>query len=87
MDEAIPNFDTDNLIVRLDKSDALFVDIIRTTEVDSVNIEFPYDVGHVTFLPNIAGVQPGCSPLNWSKLFSIPLNINCHLEIFKREFK
>ena len=68
MDEAIPNFDTDNLIVRLDKSDALFVDIIRTTEINSVNIEFPYDIGHVTFLPNMARDQPGCSPINGSKL-------------------
>ena len=75
LDEAI--FDTDDLIVRLDKSDASFVDIIRTTEADAQNIEFPYDVGHVTFVPNLAGSQPGCSDLNWSK-FCHCNNVNFH---------
>ena len=62
LDQPIAFFDTDDLRVRLDRSDASFVDIIRTIRLDSENIESPEEIGHVIFYPNNALSQPGCEP-------------------------
>lgn len=42
---------------RLDKSDALFVDVIHTS-AKSLGIQNP--IGHADFYPNHGSIQPGC---------------------------
>ncbi|KAL3869916.1 hypothetical protein ACJMK2_042538 [Sinanodonta woodiana] len=71
LDPAAPNFvDTDPL-VRLDHTDAGFVDIIHTddSEFDYVSGYGMFDpVGHVDFYPNGGKYQPGCSEKTVSNL-------------------
>ncbi|KAK3592298.1 hypothetical protein CHS0354_030440 [Potamilus streckersoni] len=73
LDPAAPNFiDTDPL-VRLDRTDAGFVDVIHTddSEFDYISGYGMFDpVGHVDFYPNGGKYQPGCSEETVTNLMS-----------------
>ncbi|KAK0076604.1 hypothetical protein PV325_005099 [Microctonus aethiopoides] len=58
LDPAGPLFHDAHATKRLDKSDALFVDVIHTS-AKSLGIEKP--IGHADFYPNHGSIQPGCS--------------------------
>lgn len=64
MDPAGPYFENTPAIVRLDKSDADFVDIIHTNALklvgDTTSIGMRNPIGHVDFYPNGGEMQPGC---------------------------
>jgi hypothetical protein len=62
MDPASPNFESQNATVRVDKTDAKFVDVIHTNG-DSIftgSVGMFTAVGHVDFYPNGGKQQPGC---------------------------
>ena len=63
MDPAGPNFEFTDKLVRIDKSDAKFVDIIHTNGDNLITGHFGISasVGHVDFYPNGGRQQPGCS--------------------------
>lgn len=58
LDPAGPLFIETDPVVRLDTTDAAFVDIIHT---DSFNFGFAEALGHVDFFPNGGYKQPGCT--------------------------
>jgi pancreatic triacylglycerol lipase len=57
MDPAWPGFTMENTGVRLDPSDASFVQIIHT---NGGLLGFPNSIGHADFYPNGGSEQPGC---------------------------
>ncbi|KAH8404854.1 hypothetical protein KR222_006252, partial [Zaprionus bogoriensis] len=57
LDPAKLFFLTRNLTARLDRSDAVFVDVIHT---DILLTGFLQPIGHVDFYPNLGLVQPNC---------------------------
>jgi pancreatic triacylglycerol lipase len=65
MDPAGPFFEDTDPIVRLDATDADFVDAIHTNGGTLVNLAFGIvmPVGHVDFYPNGGTFQPGCPGL------------------------
>ena len=63
LDPAAPGFDFDDAAIRLDPSDAMFVDVIHSDVRDStlskaLGLQRP--CGHVDFYPNGGKNQPGC---------------------------
>ena len=63
LDPAAPGFDFDDTAIRLDPSDAMFVDVIHSDVRDSalskaLGLQRP--CGHVDFYPNGGKHQPGC---------------------------
>ncbi|KAL4710463.1 hypothetical protein ACJJTC_008865 [Scirpophaga incertulas] len=62
LDPAAPHFSKTVTLVRLDRSDAKYVDIIHTNALplymSGLGISEP--IGHVDFYPNGGSVQPGC---------------------------
>lgn len=62
MDPAEPLFTDTDPIVRLDKNDALFVDVVHTDTVPITRggLGMPMPVGHVDFYPNGGKDNPGC---------------------------
>ncbi|XP_052776289.1 pancreatic triacylglycerol lipase-like [Mya arenaria] len=77
LDPAEPDFSDTDLAVHLDKTDALFVDIIH-----SDGAEFDYvtgfgwiaAVGHIDFYPNGGMNQPGCPQESVSNIMSAAYN-------------
>ncbi|KAL3869915.1 hypothetical protein ACJMK2_042537 [Sinanodonta woodiana] len=67
LDPAGPLFKQTSSNVRLDPSDALFVDVIHT---NANGFGIKYSVGHVDFYPNGGKRQPGCLENMLSGLFS-----------------
>lgn len=67
LDPAGPLFNRANPMVRLDPSDALFVDVIHTN-ADGFGIKS--SVGHVDFYPNGGKRQPGCLEYMLTELFN-----------------
>uniref|UniRef100_A0A224XLV6 Putative pancreatic triacylglycerol lipase n=1 Tax=Panstrongylus lignarius TaxID=156445 RepID=A0A224XLV6_9HEMI len=63
LDPAKPHFSKTDPIVRLDPTDALFVDVIHTNAELFIQRGMGMDepVGHLDFYPNGGEVQPGCS--------------------------
>ncbi|XP_070537995.1 pancreatic lipase-related protein 2-like [Ptychodera flava] len=61
LDPAGPNFEGEHPVVRIDPSDAKFVDIIHT-DADSalIGLGIWQECGHVDFYPNGGANQPGC---------------------------
>ncbi|KAL3868055.1 hypothetical protein ACJMK2_040893, partial [Sinanodonta woodiana] len=66
LDPAEPNFQYKDKMVRLDPTDATFVDVIHTDGKSIVLLGFGMiqPVGHVDFYPNGGLSQPGCSTVN-----------------------
>ncbi|KAL4218199.1 Pancreatic lipase-related protein 2 [Mactra antiquata] len=64
LDPAGPMFSTTPPIVRLDPTDALFVDVIHSdaAPLDDAGFGTTVPMGHVDFYPNGGQVQPGCPP-------------------------
>jgi len=62
LDPANPSFNSDSSLVRLDKSDAKFVDVIHTDIKTILHIATGMNrsLGHVDFWPNAGEDQPGC---------------------------
>lgn len=63
LDPAAPGFDFNDAAIRLDPSDAMFVDVIHSDVRDSalskaLGLQRP--CGHVDFYPNGGKHQPGC---------------------------
>jgi len=63
LDPASPYFELTDISVRLDPSDAAFVDVIHTDGGGLHNIGFGVSqpLGHVDFYPNGGEQQPGCA--------------------------
>ena len=63
LDPAAPGFDFDDAAIRLDPSDAMFVDVIHSDVRDSAlskALGLQRACGHVDFYPNGGKHQPGC---------------------------
>lgn len=62
MDPAEPLFTDTDPIVRLDKNDAKFVDVVHTDTVPITRggLGMPMPIGHVDFYPNGGKENPGC---------------------------
>jgi hypothetical protein len=62
LDPAEPHFADTDPIMRLDPSDADFVDVIHTDAAPFISGGFgiKQPVGHVDFYPNGGEIQPGC---------------------------
>merc|ERR1712168_3030 len=71
LDPANPSFNSDSSLVRLDKSDAEFVDVIHTDIKTILHIATGMNrsLGHVDFWPNAGEDQPGCHEGFMSKGF------------------
>ncbi|XP_066988289.1 pancreatic triacylglycerol lipase-like, partial [Macrobrachium rosenbergii] len=65
LDPAGPGFEGASDDVRLDKSDAAFVDVIHTSACpqSKICLGLSGSFGHVDFFPNGGGSQPGCEVL------------------------
>jgi pimeloyl-ACP methyl ester carboxylesterase len=76
LDPAGPFFENTNKIVRLDKSDAIFVDVIHTdgTATLQLGLGLMQPLGHVDFYPNGGKNQPKC-PETSGKLLAGIFNI------------
>ncbi|KAL4236540.1 hypothetical protein ACF0H5_004925 [Mactra antiquata] len=63
LDPASPYFENMDIQVRLDPSDADFVDVIHTDDGGLKNLGFgcTQELGHVDFYPNGGQKQPGCA--------------------------
>ncbi|XP_059168815.1 inactive pancreatic lipase-related protein 1-like [Physella acuta] len=63
LDPAGPEFDGTPAEVRLDPTDAMFVDVIHSDMGSLINFHFgiTQNVGRVDFYPNLGHNQPGCS--------------------------
>ncbi|CAB3223460.1 unnamed protein product [Arctia plantaginis] len=57
LDPALPLFVTKHLDEKLDKTDAIFVDVLHTNALGRGKLE---DSGHVDFYANGGSIQPGC---------------------------
>ncbi|XP_064607154.1 pancreatic lipase-related protein 2-like [Liolophura sinensis] len=72
LDPAAPLFQAIHTDVRLDSSDALFVDVIHTNGAPLFELGFGihYPMGHADFYPNGGKRQPGCESA-WDRLLSL----------------
>ena len=63
LDPAGPSFEDEDIRVRLDPSDANFVDVIHTDAENLLKLGFGTDkpMGHADFYPNGGADQPGCT--------------------------
>ncbi|KPJ13766.1 Pancreatic triacylglycerol lipase [Papilio machaon] len=80
LDPAQPCFRTNNLVERLDSTDADFVDVIHTNGrlLSKIGFGFPDPTGHADFYPNGGMKQPGCFNTTsslWARLLPIPVGI------------
>ncbi|GFG40076.1 hypothetical protein Cfor_01426 [Coptotermes formosanus] len=73
LDPAQPCFQADSPDIRLDPSDADFIDVIHTNGrvLEKVGLGLPDPIGHVDFYPNGGAKQPGCSKKRNKLLFPI----------------
>ncbi|XP_068628844.1 pancreatic triacylglycerol lipase-like [Battus philenor] len=76
LDPAQPCFRTNNLVERLDASDADFVDVMHTNGrlLERIGFGFPEPAGHADFYPNGGMKQPGCNNASdsiWSKILPV----------------
>ncbi|PNF27578.1 hypothetical protein B7P43_G02266 [Cryptotermes secundus] len=73
LDPAQPCFQTDSPDIRLDPSDADFIDVIHTNGrvLLKVGLGLPQPIGHVDFYPNGGAKQPGCSKKRNKLLFPV----------------
>ncbi|KAJ8664652.1 hypothetical protein QAD02_006314 [Eretmocerus hayati] len=62
LDPAQPCFRNSNTMLRLDREDAKFVDVIHTNArvLKKLGLGLSYPIGHADFYPNGGSVQPGC---------------------------
>merc|ERR1712137_156269 len=62
LDPAGPGFTTDDGSIRLDREDALFLDVIQTNSGNLLENGLGYGapIGHIDFFPNGGEFQPGC---------------------------
>jgi hypothetical protein len=89
LDPGGPNFDALPIDSRVDKSDALFVDVIHT-DAGNTSVTSLYGrgsqlaLGHVDFFPNGGSDQPGCSFQRFEDLITRPIGegirrfVACH---------
>ncbi|BET00014.1 Hypothetical protein NTJ_12830 [Nesidiocoris tenuis] len=63
LDPAEPHFSQTDAVVRLDNTDAMFVDVIHTDAVPFIQGGLGMDepIGHLDFYPNGGKNQPGCN--------------------------
>ncbi|KAI8429019.1 hypothetical protein MSG28_007595 [Choristoneura fumiferana] len=66
LDPAAPYFSKTVTLVRLDRSDAQYVDIIHSNAMPLyyAGLGMSEGIGHVDFYPNGGAVQPGCKKVN-----------------------
>jgi pimeloyl-ACP methyl ester carboxylesterase len=76
LDPAGPYFENTDPVVRLDSSDAQFVDVLHTDGAGTLKLGLGLmqPLGHVDFYPNGGKDQPGC-PANSDKLLSGIFNL------------
>ena len=69
LDPAKPGFEGQHVAVRLDKTDAKFVDVIHTHTAPFLfgGMGYRGHLGHVDFYPNGGEYQPGCKNIFKSK--------------------
>ncbi|XP_031827119.2 phospholipase A1 isoform X1 [Nomia melanderi] len=77
LDPAQPCFKNADSSVKLDKSDAPFVDIIHTNGrlLSEIGLGLPDPIGHVDFYPNGGKSQPGCLKMDSSLYRYLPIPI------------
>ncbi|XP_053547730.1 pancreatic lipase-related protein 2-like [Bombina bombina] len=63
LDPARPFFEDTPIEVRLDESDALFVDVIHTDSGSPIGVGMRKPVGHFDFYPNGGKQMPGCQSM------------------------
>ncbi|KAJ9583000.1 hypothetical protein L9F63_022658, partial [Diploptera punctata] len=82
LDPAQPCFQENVREIRLDPSDAQFIDIIHTNgrSLEKLGLGLPEPIGHVDFYPNGGAKQPGCSRKSRSVLFPIYNSIKNRIE-------
>ena len=84
LDPAGPGFSVDDTSTRLDKSDAVFVDVIHTDVGRALsNLGMVEPIGHVDFYPNGRSYrQPGCKLLSeFNCFFQITLDHTINLQV------
>ncbi|PVD19843.1 hypothetical protein C0Q70_20336 [Pomacea canaliculata] len=95
LDPAAPLFETYSERVRLDKSDAAFVDVIHTDAqpLHEAGVGIRNTLGHVDFFPNGGVNMPGCpaEKINWTKLLTgqittVTSDVACSHNIATRYF-
>ncbi|XP_046613872.1 pancreatic triacylglycerol lipase-like [Neodiprion virginianus] len=72
LDPAQPCFTTKDPAMKLDRTDAPFVDIIHTNGrlLSHLGLGLPTPIGHVDFYPNGGMKQPGCDSMMGSSFFN-----------------
>lgn len=75
LDPAGPWFDTEDTRVRLDSSDAQFMDNTHTGADGFIHLGLGYPVGHADFFPNLGYDQPPCAnasnPIGWYMIWGV----------------
>ncbi|XP_044578990.1 pancreatic lipase-related protein 2-like [Cotesia glomerata] len=92
LDPAKPDFENMSSDVRLDPTDAQFVDVIHTSSRGFFRIGINHPCGHLDFYPNNGDDQPGCASiilamvcnhLRAVKLFTESINSNCQFTAYE----
>ena len=73
LDPAFPLFSIKNTDLRLDTSDAKFVDVIHTNSgtLTQAALSFPMAIGHADFFPNGGHSQPGCGLIKSGGIYDL----------------
>nr|XP_042906570.1 pancreatic lipase-related protein 2-like [Parasteatoda tepidariorum] len=84
LDPAGPYFQVDDKSVRLDPSDAFFVDVIHTSAADSImeGLGMEKPVGHVDFYPNGGKSQLGCDLVSRTSEVILGRELNSSAKFF-----
>ncbi|CAD6230542.1 GSCOCG00006810001-RA-CDS, partial [Cotesia congregata] len=92
LDPAKPYFENMSNDVRLDPTDAQFVDVIHTSSRNIFRLGINHPCGHLDFYPNNGDDQPGCTSVILTnicnhvraiKLFTESINSNCQFTAYE----
>lgn len=83
LDPARPHFEDTDAIMRLDRTDADFVDIIHTdaTPFTVGGLGMSQAIGHIDFYPNSGSKQPGCD-YSWNEFMEMEESVYNATKLF-----